>query len=158
MVGLRKAGKGSRILSEAKPIALDEQVRLHPNEWSSVEARVIECSEAGFRAISDALVRVGFLVRLEVPGVGPVEAHVSWRRGNQFGATFVAPLDLTRTGFRPIKKEAVLARLLIERAAAQVKGSAVEERALRRQILEGLPVRRKGDGLYEPGRKPKRIF
>lgn len=132
-------------MRQNKRLALDEPARLHPNSWSSVEARVLECSESGFRAACDVAIRVGFIVTLEIPGVGPAKAHVSWRQGDQFHAKFIEPVDLTRAAFRPLGKEAVLARLLIERAAAHSAGSSEQEKQLRLQILESLPLRRVGN-------------
>jgi hypothetical protein len=121
-------------------MAVNEPVRLHPNSWSSLEVRVLDCSESGFRAHCEAKVTVGLFVTLDVPGIGPVRATVSWRRGHQFGARFEQPIDLDRAEFRPIGSEAVLARLLVQRAAAQESGLADQEVALRRRILTALPL------------------
>lgn len=93
---------------------LDEPARLHPNEWSSLEVRVLDCSEGGFRAACDAKVRIGFLVTLEIPGIGPAEARVSWCRGKEFGASFLRPIVLDQAGFG---QQTNFARLLVQRPA-----------------------------------------
>ena len=130
------------MVRETERIALDEPARLHPNDWSSLEVRVLDCSESGFRAFCEAVVKVGSVVTLEVPGLGPTRAQVSWRRGTQFGAKFVEPLELSQAAFAPVNKEAVLARMLVQRAAAQGSGLFAQEQQLRRRILAALPVRK----------------
>lgn len=135
-----------------KRLALDEAARLAPNEWSSVEIRMLECSERGFRANCCAMVRAGAAVKLEVPGIGWVGAYVTWRRADQFAANFEEPLDLDRARFMALNREAVLARLLTERATAHAAGNYQEERDLRIRIRDGLPVRTIGAGAPEARR------
>jgi hypothetical protein len=121
---------------------VDEPVRLHPNEWSSLEVRLLDCSEAGFRAECEARVRPGNLVTLEVPGVGPAPAQVSWCEGNVFGARFVEEIAFDRAELHDVGAEAVLARLLVQRAAAHRGNLRDHEEELRRRILDTLPMRR----------------
>lgn len=125
-----------------RTLALEEPVRLHPNDWSSAEAVLLECSEIRFRARCEALVRVGCVVALEVPGIGAVKANVTWRRGHEFAATFATPIDLARASLFPVNREILLARLLKERAVAHATGSVQGEQALRVRIRDGLPLRR----------------
>ena len=127
-----------------KRLALDEAARLAPNDWSEVEARMLECTARGFRAACAATVRVGARVSLEVPGIGWVAAYVAWCRPGQIAAAFAEPIDLARVRFMALNREAVLARLLTERAAAHAAGKDDEERDLRSRIRDGLPVRRIG--------------
>jgi hypothetical protein len=127
-----------------KRLALDEAARLAPNEWSEVEVRLLECSARGFRAACGASARVGARISLEIDGIGWVAAYVAWCRPGQFVATFEQPIDLARARFMALNREAVLARLLTERAAAHAAGKDEEERDLRSRILDGLPVRRIG--------------
>ena len=127
-------------MRRSERIAVNEPVRLQPNSWSSLEVRVLDCSESGFRAHCEAKVTVGLFVTLEVPGIGPVRAAVSWRRGKEFGARFEQPIDLDQADFRPIGTGAVLARLLLQRAAAKESGLEEQEASLRRQILSTLPI------------------
>src|SRR5436853_1096402 len=115
-------------------LALDEPARLAPNCWSSLEIRMLECTTKGFRASYDATVRISGFVTLEVPGIGPAEALVTWQRRGQFAATFTNPIDLEQARFMPLNGEAVLARLLRERANAHADGRKGEERELRARI------------------------
>ena len=125
-----------------KRLALDEGVRLAPNDWSSVEIRLLECSETGFRAACDVVLRLHAPVMLEVPGIGTVRAYVAWRKDGEFVGKFEDPIDIDRAKFLSLNREAVLARLLSERARAHAAGRSDEEQALRAQIRTGLPVRR----------------
>ena len=99
-------------LPQGNRLALDEPARLAPNGWSNIEIRMLECSSDGFRASCDIGIRIGSVVTLDVPGVGPARAHVTWRRGNQFAAYFDEPVELARSGFMAVNGEAILARLL----------------------------------------------
>lgn len=126
-------------MRKARRIAVEKPARLHPNQWSSLEVRLLDLSETGFRVECDAKVIVGLPVRLEIDGVGEVEALVSWKRGGEFGARFLKPVDLQSWGIAEAE-ETVLAQLLVKRAAATQAGRLLEERELRRQILAGLPM------------------
>jgi hypothetical protein len=119
---------------------VDEAARLHPNSWSSLEVRVLDLSANGFRAECEARVTLGSAVTLEVPGVGQVNAHVTWRRGDRFGAKFDAPADVAQCDWAPICEQKVLSRMLIERAEARETGQFGHELELRRKILANLPV------------------
>jgi hypothetical protein len=122
--------------------AVDEAVRLHPNDWSSLEVRLIDCSETGFRAACEARVQSGLLVTLELPGLGPRQAQVSWANGREFGARFIEPLEAVPDTLRPASEEVLLARLLVKRAGAHKARCWRHETALREEILKSLPVRR----------------
>ena len=127
--------KGAR-----KPV--DDAVRLHPNSWSSLEARLIDWSETGFRAECEARVRVCDEVTLELPGIGPARAYVIWTRGREFGARFAQPLPVDQVELRAADDQQVLARLLVQRAAAQKSQLWDQEERLRREIGRALPVLR----------------
>ena len=129
-------------MRKANRTVLDEPARLHPNEWSSLEVRLLDCSAEGFRAECEARVRVGDLVTLDVPGIGPSKAQVSWCRDRELGARFLDPIPFERAEVRKPDAETVLARLLIQRAAAHRARLRDVERDLRRQIIETLPIRR----------------
>jgi hypothetical protein len=124
-----------------KRTQVDEAARLHPNDWSSIEVRVLDVSSSGFRAECEARILVGTAVTLEVAGVGPLRAHVTWRRGERFGAKFDLPADLTGCTWDPVCDQVVLSRLLVDRALARRAGSFGDELELRRKILDNLPVR-----------------
>jgi len=113
---------------------------MRPNGWSSLEVRILDLSETGFRAECDAVVKAGSYISLDVPGIGSVDAQVSWRRGNQLGARFLNPIELERCGWSPAQERSILARLLVQRAEARSSGLFVQEQKLRRQILCALPV------------------
>lgn len=122
--------------------AVDAPARLHPNAWSSLEVRLIDCSETGFRAVSEARVGKYEQVTLELPEIGPVKAQVAWSRGGEFGARFDQPIDIERVPLTPAGDHQRLARLLIQRAAAQKSQLWEHEERLRREISEALPLQR----------------
>jgi hypothetical protein len=124
-----------------KRLVLSEPARLAPNDWSSVEIRLLECTATSLRAACDLHLRVDARVSIELPVIGWVRAFVTWRRPGEFAAAFAEPIDLSRLRGLSLNGEAVLARLLGERAAARVAGRHAEERALRGEILHGLPLR-----------------
>lgn len=124
-----------------KRTQVDETARLHPNSWSSVEVRVLDISPNGFRAQCEARVLVGSAVSLEVDGVGPVRAHITWRCGDRLGAQFDHPADMGSCTWTPVCDQVVLARMLLDRARARSEGAYGEELELRRKILEALPTR-----------------
>ena len=129
-------------MRRSERMAVDEKARLRPNDWSSLEVRLVDLSESGFRARCDAMLMVGSAVRVDLPGIGEVEAQLSWRRGGEIGAMFVTPIDTDRCTVKPVGNEATLARLLIQRAGARSAGRFGQEQQLRAQILSALPVRR----------------
>lgn len=122
--------------------AVDEPARLHPNEWSSLEVRLIDCSETGFRAECEARLQKFAEVTLELPGIGPVQAFVAWCRGQEFGAQFVQPIPLDKAKLAPAGDQQVLARLLVQRAAAQKSRLWEHEERLRKAIGRALPLQR----------------
>ena len=122
--------------------AVDEPVRLHPNEWSSLEVRLIDCSETGFRAECEARVRKFDEVTLELPGLGPAEASVAWSSGREFGARFITPIPIDQVPLTPAGAHQVLARLLVQRASAHKSRLWEHEERLRGEIARALPVRR----------------
>lgn len=134
-----KQGDGSE--RRAQRVSLDEAARLKPNDWSSLEVRMIDLSESGFRASCEARLQRGGLVTLDVQGIGSVEAQVEWQRGDMFGARFIEPIDIEKCTWTPTERESVLAQLLIDRAAARRAGRLNAERRLRQRILNTLPMK-----------------
>lgn len=123
--------------------AVDGPARLHPNAWSSLEVRIIDCSSTGFRAQCEARVRNRDEVVLEVPGVGPARAYVVWVKGQEFGAQFIEPIAFDQAELSPANAQEVLARLLVQRAAAQKSRLWDHEERLRKEIGRALPVQRR---------------
>ena len=129
-------------MRKAERRAVDDSVRLHPNSWCTVEARLIDCSEHGFRASTEVRVRNRDEVTLEVPGIGPAPAYVVWVRDSEFGAQFIQPIAIDQAALTPASDEEKLARLLVQRAAAQRAGLWEHEDRLRDEISRALPTRR----------------
>ena len=137
-----KAGAARVQGRKADRVRVDAPARLRPNSWSSVEVQVLDLSAHGFRARCEARLLAGAGVTLDIDGIGPVDAQVEWRRGDEFGARFYTPIALERCRWAGGEAALPLARLLVERAAAKAAGRKGAEAALRRQILEALPMRR----------------
>jgi hypothetical protein len=142
-MGSRQTGVGDKV-RRAERRVLDEAARLRPNSWSTVEIRMTDISELGFRADSEARLQAGGLVTLDVPGIGPVDAQVEWQRGGAFGARFLVPLALDRCAWALDEGGAPLANLLFQRAAAHKVGRDAADAQLRRRILAALPIRKGG--------------
>ena len=128
---------------KVKRIGIYEPTRLRPNDWSSVEIRILDISSVGFRGQCDAILMLNSWVSLDVPGVGPMHSKVLWQRRDQFGAEFIRPIDLAQCSWTPETAEGMLARLLVQRAVAQQEGNAEHERLLRSHIAAGLPIHSK---------------
>jgi hypothetical protein len=61
---------------------------------SGVEARVVNISESGFMAVSDARFEVGSRVWLMLPGRDRANAVVKWIAGDKIGAEFAEPISI----------------------------------------------------------------
>jgi hypothetical protein len=142
-MGARRNDIGDTV-RRAERRTLDEAARLRPNSWSAMEVRMTDISECGFRAGCEARLPVGGCVSLDVPGIGTVDAQVEWQRGDEFGARFLAPLPLDRCRWTLGDGDAPLASLLFQRAAAHKVGRDRADAALRRRILDALPMRKGG--------------
>lgn len=129
-------------MRRSERIEVDEKARLKPNDWSSLEVRIVDLSKDGFRAECDATILCGSPIRIALPGLGEVEAQVTWRRHGELGARFMTPIDLTEAGIEPMPSERVLARLLVQRADALGAGRFGQEQALRERIRSALPIKR----------------
>jgi hypothetical protein len=125
---------------QSERLPLDAETRLRPNSWSSLQVRMLDLSVEGFRAECEARVQPGGSVSLDVPGIGAVEAQVEWQRGDQFGARFYAPIEIQRCQWTFRQRHHTLARLLVERAAANRAGRRAADGQLRREILSALPI------------------
>ncbi len=74
------------------PVTLDAKVRELGAE--GVEARLINVSEHGFMAATEAQFEVGSRVWLMLPGRTRANAIVRWTAGDKLGAEFAEPLPI----------------------------------------------------------------
>lgn len=74
------------------PVELD--ARMRELGASGVEARVLNISERGFMAASEAEFEVGARVWLMLPGRERANAVIKWTAGDKIGAEFAAPISL----------------------------------------------------------------
>ena len=102
---------------QAERVPLDASARLAPNDWSSLEVRIVNISRTGFRAQCDARLLTGGCVSIEVPGIGWVTAQVEWQRDGSIGAKFLHPISLAHCPWTLKEDLSVLTELLIGRAA-----------------------------------------
>lgn len=75
-----------------RPVELEAKMR--ELGASGVEARVLNISESGFMAVSDARFEVGSRVWLMLPGRDRANAVVKWIAGDKIGAEFAEPISL----------------------------------------------------------------
>ena len=61
---------------------------------SGVEAKVLNISERGFMAVTDAQLEVGSRVWLMLPGRDRANAVVKWIAGDKIGAEFAEPISI----------------------------------------------------------------
>jgi hypothetical protein len=74
------------------PLDIDAKVRELGSE--GVEAKVLNISENGFMAASEAEFEVGSRVWLMLPGRERANAIVKWTAGDKIGAEFSEPISL----------------------------------------------------------------
>jgi hypothetical protein len=74
------------------PVEVD--ARMRELGASGVEAKVLNISEQGFMAASDARFEVGSRVWLMLPGRDRANAVVKWTAGDKIGAEFAEPISL----------------------------------------------------------------
>ena len=74
------------------PVELD--VKMRELGASGVEAKVLNISEHGFMAASEAEFEVGSRVWLMLPGRERANAVVKWTAGDKLGAEFSEPVSL----------------------------------------------------------------
>jgi PilZ domain-containing protein len=61
---------------------------------SGVEAKVLNISESGFMAASDAEFEVGTRIWLMLPGRDRANAVIKWTAGDKIGAEFAEPITV----------------------------------------------------------------
>ena len=84
--------RSDRRRAERQPVELEGTMReLGEN---GVEARILNISEIGFMAATDAHFEVGARVWLILPGRERANAVVKWTAGDRLGAEFAEPISL----------------------------------------------------------------
>ena len=69
-------------------------VELLSDGWQCHDIELTEISVGGFRAHHSEWFAAGEVVRVAIPGLGPVDARVKWCDGSTFGAEFIQRADL----------------------------------------------------------------
>jgi hypothetical protein len=78
--------------SARRPVAVEAMMR--ELGACGVEAKILNISERGFMAASEAQFEVGSRVWLMLPGRERANAVVRWIAGDKLGAEFAAPVSL----------------------------------------------------------------
>jgi hypothetical protein len=80
----------------AKRTALDAAQAICRTSWYSIEVKICDVSQCGFKAECADSLQIGSFVELEVPGIGSVQAQVRWQIGHRMGGMFLDPITLNR--------------------------------------------------------------
>lgn len=83
---------GDRRRFQRLPLEMD--VKMRELGADGVEARVLNISEHGFMAESDAQFEVGSRVWLILPGRERANAVIKWTAGDKIGAEFFEPISI----------------------------------------------------------------
>jgi hypothetical protein len=75
-------------------VPVEVEARMRELGAGGVEAKVLNISERGFMAASDARFEVGSRVWLMLPGRDRANAVVRWTAGDKIGAEFAEPIKL----------------------------------------------------------------
>ena len=78
----------------ASRMPVELEVKMRELGASGVEAKVLNISERGFMAESDARFEVGSRVWLMLPGRDRANAVVKWTAGDKIGGEFAEPISL----------------------------------------------------------------
>jgi hypothetical protein len=79
---------------QATRVPVDLEAKMRELGTSGVEAKVLNISERGFMAATDAHFEVGSRVWLMLPGRDRANAVVKWTAGDKIGAEFAEPISL----------------------------------------------------------------
>lgn len=75
-------------------LPVDLEAKMRELGETGIEARVINISEQGFMATTDAHFEVGSRVWLMLPGRDRANAVIKWTVGDKIGAEFAEPISL----------------------------------------------------------------
>src|SRR5689334_12013692 len=75
-------------------VPVDVEAKMRELGATGVEARVLNISEQGFMAETEASFEVGTRVWLMLPGRERANAVVKWTAGDRLGAEFAEPISL----------------------------------------------------------------
>jgi len=75
-------------------LPVDLEAKMRELGANGVEAKVLNISEQGFMAATEAQFEVGSRVWLMLPGRDRANAVVKWTAGDKIGAEFAEPLSL----------------------------------------------------------------
>jgi len=78
----------------ASRLPVELEAKMRELGAGGVEARVVNISERGFMAISDARFEVGSRVWLMLPGRDRANAVIKWIAGDKIGAEFAEPISI----------------------------------------------------------------
>jgi hypothetical protein len=122
---------------------LSAAARLRPNSWSSIEVAMLDLSEFGFRARSEARFNPAPAFRWMSRGLG-----LSTRRWSGEERRIRRAVHRADQAWRCLwtfeERHAALAQLLVARARANSSGRSAAETRLRREILSALPMHKGG--------------
>ena len=87
----------------AERTSVDAAASLRPSTWYSVEVRICDVSQGGFKAECSEPLGIGSFIGLNVPGIGAVEAQVRWQLGARMGGMFLDPIGLSRCEWTAVR-------------------------------------------------------
>lgn len=82
---------GQRRFASRRPLLLAVDVRAR--EGQALQGRILDLSETGFMFEGAVGMPVGDHLVVNLPEIGPVDAVVAWRNGEQAGCRFVNPVS-----------------------------------------------------------------
>ena len=82
-------------------LPIEVEAKMRELGASGIEAKVVNISERGFMAVTDAHFEVGSRVWLMLPGRDRANAVVKWTAGDKIGAEFAEPISLEGLNVQP---------------------------------------------------------
>ena len=80
----------------AERFEVEGRVTIRTADYRTIEVEVRDISSLGLKAAVPEPLPIASFVKIDVPGIGPVEAEVKWSFSGHFGAMFATPIDLRR--------------------------------------------------------------